>query len=167
MKYDPEEDTNPRERIRTQPCQRREGIKNKRAATKKIKAKKRAYRQHTVSFFQSHLWTQLKQLVKRTYGHRCMRCGHTGSAENRLSVDHIRPRARAMESETLFANLQVLCEACNTWKGRNTIDYRPQPLPPEATRLIVLQQMHSIEQIIALTHVAPFGKGRAKIRTNQ
>lgn len=152
MRYDPNEheDDVGFERMRTLPAQRRDGRKVKRKAHQRLVAKRREYHKRTVDFFQSATWLRLRSLVKRIYGHRCMRCGHTGSAENKITVDHIVPRARTLASEALFANLQVLCACCNKAKGRTTVDYRPRPLPPEATRLIVLQQMHSIDEILGL-----------------
>lgn len=152
-KIESDEDAATFQRIRTQPHQRREGIKIKRQATKKIKAKKHAYRQHTVALFASPLWKRLRRLVLRAYGHECMRCHHLGSRANPLTVDHIRPRCRDLESEVTFANLQVLCWRCNEWKGENTIDFRPRPLTAEAAHCIALQQTHSIEQLLALARV--------------
>jgi len=44
----------------------------------------------------------------------CGRCGHTGSADNPLSADHVQPKSRGGASEA--GNLQVLCHRCNSGK---------------------------------------------------
>lgn len=48
---------------------------------------------------------------------RCTRCGHTGSAANPLTADHILPAATHPYLRYTWTNLQTLCALCNSSKG--------------------------------------------------
>ncbi len=48
----------------------------------------------------------------------CLRCGATED----LTTDHVIPVT--LGGPDTYANLQVLCRPCNTWKGQQIIDYR-------------------------------------------
>lgn len=50
--------------------------------------------------------------------YRCLRCGTHRS----LRVDHIIPESEGGPTDK--ANLQTLCQPCNSWKATKTIDYR-------------------------------------------
>ena len=45
----------------------------------------------------------------------CVICGHTGSPDNPLTGDHIRPKHLGGQPE--ISNIQVLCRVCNSRKG--------------------------------------------------
>jgi 5-methylcytosine-specific restriction endonuclease McrA len=60
-------------------------------------------------------WEALVEL----YGRRCLRCG----AREPLSVDHITPLC--LGGSNTIANIQPLCEPCNSLKGASVRDYRP------------------------------------------
>lgn len=55
---------------------------------------------------------KLKNLVLKTYGHVCKKCGNYGS-----EIDHIRPLSKYPWLALEFSNLQVLCKRCNSRKG--------------------------------------------------
>jgi 5-methylcytosine-specific restriction endonuclease McrA len=60
-------------------------------------------------------------------GYRCLACGRA-EPEITLVADHVRPLSDASEPpDDTIANIQPLCLECNTRKGTQTIDYRPQP----------------------------------------
>lgn len=62
-------------------------------------------------------WEEVRDTLE-LYDH-CLRCNGTES----LSVDHVVPQSRGGKNEPI--NLQVLCKPCNSSKGKNIIDYRP------------------------------------------
>lgn len=59
------------------------------------------------------------QEVLAKYGHRCLSCGATED----LAMDHVIPIA--MGGPNTKENIQPLCRCCNSSKGANYIDYRP------------------------------------------
>jgi 5-methylcytosine-specific restriction endonuclease McrA len=75
-------------------------------------------KQHERATLRKHYRTWHAALVER-YGARCQHCG----AEDTLVLDHIVPVARGGKSE--LSNLQLLCPACNTAKGKLAYDCRP------------------------------------------
>lgn len=68
----------------------------------------------------SKQWRQLRYLVLKTYGPRCMCCGITRDHGAIIHVDHIKPVSRFPELAMVFDNLQVLCEDCNL--GKSNLD---------------------------------------------
>ena len=60
-----------------------------------------------------------RALVKH-YGGKCLCCGRSDVA---LTVDHIIPVVKGGSSN--IDNIQPLCQSCNSSKGTQTIDYRP------------------------------------------
>lgn len=73
-------------------------------------------------FYESVEWKALREQVLSFYGRVCMRCDKYKNVI--IQVDHIEPRSRRKDLELRFDNMQVLCKACNDWKGGKTIDYR-------------------------------------------
>lgn len=71
-------------------------------------------------FIRSKEWKNLRPIVFDYYGRRCMKCG----CEEKLQIDHIKPRSDYPELALDFTNLQVLCWSCNKAKGKDIIDYR-------------------------------------------
>jgi 5-methylcytosine-specific restriction endonuclease McrA len=53
-------------------------------------------------------------------GRICRLCSHTGSADNPLQIDHIKPKSKFPELALDPNNMQVLCKDCNY--GKNTRD---------------------------------------------
>jgi 5-methylcytosine-specific restriction endonuclease McrA len=53
------------------------------------------------------------------HGHQCLACGIDGP----LTIDHIVPVSKG--GPNMADNVQPLCGPCNSSKGTNTIDYRP------------------------------------------
>lgn len=79
-------------------------------------------------FYQSRAWLDLRYRVLRASGGACQCCGHRGSPDNPLQVDHIKPRSKFPKLELVQSNLQVLCRACNMGKGaRDSTDWRTSP----------------------------------------
>lgn len=54
------------------------------------------------------------------YEHRCLACGIDGA----LTIDHVIPVSKG--GPNMADNVQPLCGPCNSSKGTNTIDYRPE-----------------------------------------
>jgi 5-methylcytosine-specific restriction endonuclease McrA len=65
------------------------------------------------SFYTSERWIRLKHSIVEKYGKECMACG----AQERICVDHIKPRSKYPDLEWDIGNLQVLCQPCNKGKG--------------------------------------------------
>jgi 5-methylcytosine-specific restriction endonuclease McrA len=57
------------------------------------------------------------QAICNHYGNKCLRCGAP-----EVTLDHIRPLSRG--GEHTAANVQPLCQSCNSSKMTKTIDYR-------------------------------------------
>ena len=62
---------------------------------------------------------EFKALI-RHYGGKCLCCGRT---DVKLAADHVVPVAKGGSSN--IDNIQPLCKSCNSSKGTQTIDYRP------------------------------------------
>lgn len=61
----------------------------------------------------------LRDQLKTIYGSVCMKCGD----KRRICVEHILSRAIGGSNE--LTNLQLLCWPCNSEKGLDVVDYRP------------------------------------------
>lgn len=57
----------------------------------------------------------LKEAVLERDNKKCVECGHTGSKNNPLTVDHRVPRF--VGGPNIMENLKTLCKDCNTDKG--------------------------------------------------
>jgi 5-methylcytosine-specific restriction protein A len=55
-------------------------------------------------------WRKLRAEVLAMHPY-CSQCGHPGSEDNRLSLDHILPRSQGGDDR--LENLRVLCMTCN------------------------------------------------------
>lgn len=64
-----------------------------------------------------------RQIVYERDFHKCVNCGHEGSDENPLTLDHIVPRSKGGSNEV--ENLQTMCYDCNYSKGNG--DFVPNP----------------------------------------
>ena len=65
-------------------------------------------------FWQSDEWRTLRYQALALNGRACLACGRD---DQRLHVDHIKPRSRYPELSLELGNLQILCEECNLGKG--------------------------------------------------
>lgn len=80
-------------------------------------------------FYWSEEWWPVRMATIEKYGERCMRCGHTGSYDNTICVDHIKPVRYYWDLRLDPNNLQVLCAYHNREKGSwDETDYRPTGL---------------------------------------
>lgn len=93
--------------------------------TKKQKRKVKRHSRH--EFYDSQEWREVRYLVLKHYGFKCMTCGRSPKKHGIvLHVDHIKPRSKFPELELDPMNLQVLCEDCNLGKlHRHEDDLRP------------------------------------------
>ena len=64
-----------------------------------------------------------RPLLIAAYGNVCLRCGLVPEELTTLAVDHIVPIARG--GQDVYENFQLLCGSCNSWKGTQVIDFRP------------------------------------------
>lgn len=91
--------------------------KKKKSAKKKPTTKR--------SFYQSWEWKRLRYKILQEYDSVCMCCGATALQE-RIVVDHIKPRSKYPELALDEDNLQVLCNSCNMGKSNDDeTDHRP------------------------------------------
>ena len=80
----------------------------------------RASKRHR--FIRSEEWRAVRSLIFDRYPAQCMRCG----SNEKLCVDHIKPKSRYPELALEPSNMQVLCWPCNRSKGfTDESDYRP------------------------------------------
>lgn len=93
------------------------------------------------AFTRSTDWARLRYDFMRDHDGRCQCCGHGTPDGKKINVDHIFPRKTHPQFALTYANLQMLCSACNRGKGnRDRTDWRfrrpnqsgsPQPeIPP-------------------------------------
>jgi hypothetical protein len=76
-------------------------------------------------FYLSTEWLDIRYQALKRYGGACQCCGATGTTDNPLHVDHIKPRSRFPELALDITNLQVLCMMCNRGKGAaDSTDWR-------------------------------------------
>ncbi len=88
----------------------------KRLPSKKLKL--------THEFYSSDVWFELRHIIIKLYGRKCMKCG---MKEGKIHIDHIFPRSKFKGLATNIYNLQVLCERCNIDKSnKNTDDFRTE-----------------------------------------
>lgn len=73
------------------------------------------------SFYVTIKWLNIRQLVLKRDGYRCLACGSAGN----LSVDHIVPISHCKGGYLKMQNLQTLCLPCNKNKGTKHIRYSP------------------------------------------
>jgi 5-methylcytosine-specific restriction endonuclease McrA len=82
----------------------------------------------TENFYESREWLDLRYLVLKKTNGACQLCGHRGSKENPIHVDHIKPRSKYPHLALVESNLQVLCGACNGGKSnKDETDWRLKP----------------------------------------
>ena len=129
---------------------------------RRLEQRREDYRRRSNSFLRSPIWKQLRRRTLEVYGHRCMCCGATFTKDNWIEVDHIHPRSTHHQLRLMFSNLQVLCRACNLNKGAQIIDYRPDPLPAEAYRMILLQMSYGLKAMLATPVRQEFNMLRSK-----
>lgn len=80
-------------------------------------------REAAKAFYASWEWKKVRFEVLKKYGPKCMLCG----SEERIVVDHIKPRSRYPALELDVDNLQVLCNDCNMGKSNDDeTDFRPK-----------------------------------------
>jgi hypothetical protein len=86
----------------------------------------------------SDKWARLRYDFLRDHEGRCQCCGRGQADGRKINVDHIYPRRSHPQFALTYANLQVLCSACNKGKGnRDHTNWRyrqrnpPTSPPPE------------------------------------
>jgi len=76
--------------------------------------------EETGNFYESPAWQRLRYETLKKYRQCCL-CG----SNDKLHVDHIKPRSNYPELELEPDNMQVLCQKCNIAKSNHdTEDYR-------------------------------------------
>lgn len=65
-------------------------------------------------------WQALSQSIYDRDGRECRQCGHTGSTDNPLQIDHVLPWSEYPELGLDPDNLQVLCRKHNLLKSNKT-----------------------------------------------
>ena len=70
------------------------------------------HRKKSAYFYYSQEWLQLRFQVLKNSDGKCALCG----SNERLEVDHIKPRSSHPKLELEIKNLQVLCHRCNKGK---------------------------------------------------
>jgi 5-methylcytosine-specific restriction endonuclease McrA len=79
-------------------------------------------------FYESREWLDLRYRFLKTTRGWCQLCGHKGSPDNPVHVDHIKPRSKFPELALAESNLQVLCRRCNLGKSNtDSTDWRNAP----------------------------------------
>ena len=68
-------------------------------------------------FFQSREWRELRYIVIKRDGARCLACGRSPANGIIIHVDHIVPVSKDWGKRLDIKNLQVLCEECNLGKS--------------------------------------------------
>lgn len=106
---------------------------------KHAKANKKARRSKPKGdpFYRSWHWKKARYETLVKYGPKCMLCG----SEDRIVVDHIKPRSRFPELQLDLDNLQVLCNDCNMGKSNDDYtDFRPQTSQADIVQLEIVHE---------------------------
>lgn len=75
------------------------------------------------AFVASDAWKEVRAKAIALYGAVCMKCG----SQDKIQVDHVKPKSRFPDLSLDISNLQILCWGCNKDKGFYKYDdYRPQ-----------------------------------------
>lgn len=93
----------------------------------------------------------MKQEVLERDGWNCLRCGvitrrypDGKPRPDTTAFDHIVPEA--LKGMTLSGNLQILCTACNRWKGIQIIDFRITPAERAAAAQAIREEEEAAAQ---------------------
>ena len=79
-------------------------------------------------FLESRDWLDLRYRVLKKHNGWCQACGHKGSPDNPIQVDHIKPRSTHPHLALAESNLQELCRHGNLGKSnRDATDWRAAP----------------------------------------
>lgn len=82
------------------------------------------------TFYDSPEWLRLRYRVLKKQGGCCKLCGHRGSYQNPIQVDHIKPISTHPHLSLVERNLQVLCRRCNLGKSNtDSTDWRVSVRP--------------------------------------
>ena len=93
-------------------------------------------------FLKSREWLNLRYRVLRKQGGFCRLCGHRGSHNNPIQVDHIKSRWTFPHLALVESNLQVLCRDCNLGKGAyDATDWRPPRVKASLELIASVQRM--------------------------
>lgn len=94
---------------------------NSQLSTDERRSRAKRWRRPSVTqggnFYDTGVWSYLRNRTLMRYGSCCQRCQTTGDSSNPIQVDHIKPRSKYPELELDPNNLQVLCQRCNKAKG--------------------------------------------------
>jgi len=95
---------------------------NRRSQAKALGEKFIPFNPPNQSFYSTWEWKKARFETIKRYGAKCMLCG----SEDRIVVDHIKPRKKYPDLELDLNNLQVLCNDCNMGKSNDDFtDFRP------------------------------------------
>ena len=64
---------------------------------------------------------KIRERVMAACDNKCKRCGHKGSEENPLTLDHIIPVV--LGGKNVIGNFQILCDKCAQKKGLKENQY--------------------------------------------
>ncbi len=110
-------------------------------------------------------WQYLRKKVLKIQGRHCLKCG---KKQDRMHIDHIRPKSKYPHLEFKIDNLQVLCGDCNRKKSFDKeVDYRSthhlMALLKEVktNKLIKRKYTHNLKHLEKLT-IAKFQKDLRK-----
>ena len=65
----------------------------------------------------SRKYKEVRLKVLARDGYTCYYCGHEGTKENGLTIDHIIPVSKAPELAIDESNMRIACKSCNSAKG--------------------------------------------------
>jgi hypothetical protein len=110
---------------------------------------------------------ELRETVRRTYGHRCGYCGvHEEEVGCELEVDHFRPRAEGGSDD--ISNLVYCCPACNRIKSDFwSVDAIYRLLHPLQDDLSTHLLENDDGRLVALTECGAFHIKRLKLNRPQ
>jgi 5-methylcytosine-specific restriction endonuclease McrA len=68
----------------------------------------------------SKKYKEVRLKVLARDGYVCSYCGHEGTKENGLTIDHIVPVSKAPEMAIDETNMRIACKSCNSKKGKRS-----------------------------------------------
>ncbi len=84
-----------------------------------LKVARKVMKKAGSKWYLSRRWRELRYRALIKHGRQCQMCG-AKPPDVVLHVDHIKPKMKHPELAFSLSNLQVLCEACNMGKGKES-----------------------------------------------
>jgi len=107
----------------------------------------------------SHKYKAARLRVLARDGYVCAYCGHEGTKENGLTIDHIIPVSKAPDLAIDESNMRIACKSCNSKKGKRSegVFLEEMRTPLDFPRYLSPTRSESVQDSPFSTHIKPEG----------